>query len=227
MKNSSSELLPGYHSLFSGYGGKSIWNYNASCQNSVNCFSMNCSHTGSSVQTEFRLTQLKLLVDRTELPLRKSTTVKPFATYDDIEKLLENGFEHQSKTIGKKYGVRSYRKILSQKTCTCGGLPYCQKVHSLEEILDVFRDEKIATFYKTANIDPTIAESKFSSKLSPIVREKVQFQCNGKRGECERNLDLYEYTTSLLHKYNNLLDYPVCHVTCNFCRQSRSVPIYI
>ncbi len=222
------ELIPGYHSMFSGFHGKSIWNYSPWSQNQANSHTTICRQNGYNVQPEFGPTQSQLLAGRLPPHLPTTTLLSSYSTYDDIEKLLENGVEHASKLIGKRYPARSYRNILSQKTCLCGGgVSYCQKVHSLEEILDIFRDEKIRAFYKTANLKHTLTESKFQSKSSPIVREKAEFLCNGHSSECQRNLELYEYTISLLQKYNNLLNNPTCQVRCNFCHQSRSVSIYI
>jgi len=206
----STERISGYHSWFSGTQGKTIWTHNTSCQNQEKCFSIHCPHTTgrSALHTEFG-------------------QLKNYATYDDIEKLLENNAEDASNRIGKFGLPRSYRMILSQKMCTCGNLPNCRKLHSLEEILDIFRNNNIRKFYQTAKIKSSLLEVEFNSKEDPIVRKKTSFLCNSNNDECRRNLCLYDYNVSLLHKYNNQLDYPICHVRCNFCRQTRSVPIYI
>ncbi len=221
------DSLPAYHSLLSACAGKSIWTYNPSCNKPENCHSVFCSHNDQYVKTELGFTQSQMSALSNGLKAYSPSKKSYYVTYSDIEKLLETGKEDVRKIEGKRYEQRSYRQILSQKMCTCGALPHCRKIHSIDEILDIFRDDSIRKFYQYANIKTAFPESKLSSKVLPNVREKSLFLCDGKNNVCTMNLDLYEYNVSLLHKYDNHLDYPICHITCNFCRQVRSVSIYI
>lgn len=225
MSTTVPEPVFGCHSFLLGRHVKTIWTENTACKNAENCFSIHYSHTGRSIQTEFGITRLGLLIDRLPPHLLSTMKTSSYATYNDIEELLESSKEDTSTTIGKR--GRSYREILSQKMCNCnGGFYYCRKNHSLEEILDIFRD--VASFYQTAYIKSAFLERGMDPKIVPVVRDKSSFLCNNRtNSECTRNLCLYEYSVSLLHKYNNQLDYPICHITCIFCRRQRSVSIYI
>ncbi len=215
---------------------RKLWTYNYACPNYDNkCHLLSCPHSPEkSTSTEVRHIQSQLISfkcnQRNIVSLNREYHVLPtyqkeYATYNHISSILENTYLLNPENDSKQ----NYRNLLSQKTCRHYGevvkgyhSPRCQKIHHIKDILLVFSDVKLIDFYKNALI-------RVPSKEKPVdflVRDVGAFQCLTQQSQCKLNIYFYTYTVDLMAKYNNELIYPTCILTCDFCRQSRSVVIY-
>jgi hypothetical protein len=220
----------------------STWTGNNTCPDDTNkCHSWVCPHNSGETSTNIEVRHIQTQLNRQkygqknivsmlnhqqQLQYALPTKRKEYATYDDIAHMLEN-------TYGIINGSnQSYRKLLSQKTCRHYGepgkahSPRCQMIHQINDILFIFNDVNLIEFYKIAPIrlDRGMGEEK---PVNFLVRDVSDFQCLSQRSpQCELNIYFYTYTVNLMAKYNNELIYPTCILTCDFCKQSRSVVIY-